>query len=100
MSRREAVVLGSRLLAVLMTVWALTDVCSLPSSVYAFLRYADQGMVASASLVYWRHHYLIELGFLTAKIVGYSLMANWLYRCGPDIEELLLPSRLQDGSGN
>jgi hypothetical protein len=30
-------------------------------------------------------------GILITRIVGYSLMASWLFRCGPDIEELLLP---------
>jgi hypothetical protein len=32
----------------------------------------------------------MALGFLTTRIVGYSLMASWLFRW-PDIEELLLP---------
>jgi hypothetical protein len=39
-----------------------------------------------------RHYYLLILGFLLTRIVGYSLMARWLYKGGPEIEELLLPA--------
>ncbi|HYM77390.1 MAG TPA: hypothetical protein VE377_15560 [Candidatus Dormibacteraeota bacterium] len=100
MSRRDAVVLGSRLLAVLLTVWALNEVSHLPTDLYSFLRYADQGSVTSTANLYLRHHYLIEVGFRITRIVGYSLMAMWLYRCGPDIEELLLPAHLRESDGN
>ena len=41
----------------------------------------------------------MALGFLITRIVGYSLMAAWLFRCGPDIEELLLPVHLRDEMG-
>jgi hypothetical protein len=39
---------------------------------------------------------LISLGFLITRIIGYTLMAMWLFRCGPDIEELLLPGSMRD----
>jgi hypothetical protein len=38
-----------------------------------------------------RHDYLIEIGFLVTRIVGYSLMARWLFKGGPEIEDLLMP---------
>ncbi len=97
LSRRDAIVLGSRLLAVLLSIWALSEVAALPASVHSFLRYADQG-IGSAAAQYWRHHYLISLGFLITRIVGFVLMASWLFRCGPDIEELLLPPHLRDSA--
>ena len=97
-SRRDAVVIGSRLLAVLLTVWAFGEISSLPTTVYAFLRYAQQGGASSGN-PYWHHHYLMSLGFLITRIVGFSLMAAWLFRCGPDIEELLLPVPLRDEMG-
>jgi hypothetical protein len=31
------------------------------------------------------------MAFLVTRVVGYSLMARWLYKGGPEIEELLLP---------
>lgn len=89
MSRRDAVVLCSRVLAVLSTIWVLSEVTYLPTSVYSLLHYAEGSSTSSAQ--YWRHHYVMPLGFLITRIVGYSMMALWLFRCGPDIEELLLP---------
>jgi hypothetical protein len=96
MTKRDGIVLGSRLLAILLTVWALTDVSYLPSYLHSFLRHAERGLSSSPANEYWRHHYLIELGFLITRIIGYSLMAGWLYKCGPDIEELLLPMHLRE----
>jgi hypothetical protein len=93
MSRRDAVVLAGRTLAVLLTVWALSEVAYLPERVHSFLYYR-QG--SSASAEYLRHYYLIQIGFLCARLVGYSLMARWLFKGGPDIEELLLPAELAE----
>jgi hypothetical protein len=94
MSKRDAVVLGSRLLALLLTVWALSELLNLPNSVYSLLHYADQVSVLSPAIQYWQHHYIMALGFLIARIVGFSLTAMWLYKCGPEVEEFLLPGVL------
>jgi hypothetical protein len=91
MSRKDAVVLASRTLAVLLTVWSLTEVSHLPGTVHSFLNYLNREPASSPGVEYMRHSYLIALGFLITRIVGYSLMAMWLYRGGPEIEELLLP---------
>src|SRR5690242_10894311 len=90
MSTRHAVLLASRTLAVFVALWAVTELSYLPSSLYSFLRYAQQGVVTS-SIEYWRHHYLIQLGFLIVRIVGYSLTSVWLFKGGAEIHELLLP---------
>jgi hypothetical protein len=98
MSRKDAVVLASRTLAVLLTVWALTDVSYLPERVHSFIHYFNQEVPPSISTQYLRHYYLIELGFLVTRIVGYALVAKWLYKGGPEVEELLLPSELGENS--
>jgi hypothetical protein len=54
MTRRDAVVLGSRVLVDLMTVWTLTEVTCVPGTVHSFLRYANQVSSSSAS-EYFRH---------------------------------------------
>ena len=95
MSRRDAIVLASRTLAVLLTVWALTDVSYLPGTVHSFLRYINQEPGSSTSVQYYRHYYLISLSFLITRIVGYSLTARWLYKGGEEVEALLLPSATQ-----
>lgn len=97
MTRREAIVLGSRLLATLMTIWALTEVCYLFPEVHSFARYAPEMTTSSSAVEYWRHHYLIEIGFTVTRIIGYSLMSVWLYKGGPEIDELLLPIDMREG---
>jgi hypothetical protein len=94
MSRKDAVVLAARTLAALLSVWALTDVSYLPERLHPFVYYLSQEATSSASREHFRHYYLIGLGFLVVRIVGYSLMARWLYKSGPEVEELLLPANL------
>jgi hypothetical protein len=74
----------------LLIVWALTEASLVPAALYSFLRYNNAGLTL-ASTEYWRHHYLIELGFLITRIVGYSLTSRWLFKAGPEVQQLLLP---------
>lgn len=97
MSRTDAVVLGSRLLGVLLSVWALSEVSYLPTNLYAYIHYADGAPPSSAQ--YLRHHYLLTFGFQIVRIIGFSLMSIWLFRGGPDIEELLLPESMRQSEG-
>jgi hypothetical protein len=92
MSRKGSVVLASRTLATLLIVWALTEVSHLPGTVHSFLNYLNNEQASSPGVQYLRHSYLISLGFLLTRFIGYSLMALRLYKCGPEVEELLLPS--------
>lgn len=88
-------VLGSRLLAVILILYALAAISGVPEVVYSFRHYASE-VEPTVRTEYMRHLYLISLGFHITRIVGYSLMAAWLFRCGPDIEELLLPAHLRE----
>ncbi|HEY6371802.1 MAG TPA: hypothetical protein VIX37_14575 [Candidatus Sulfotelmatobacter sp.] len=90
--------LASRTLATLLTVWALADVSYLPERVHSFLHYFNHEPASSTAIEYGRHYYLIQLGFLVARIVAFSLMARWLYKGGPEIEELLLPKAYEENS--
>jgi hypothetical protein len=107
MSKEDAVVLASRTLALLLTVWALAEMANLPSYLQSFLHYADHQILSPADAEYWqywRHHYLIDLGFVVTKIIGFGLLARWLFKGGPEVADLLLPSvseeiSIQTGSG-
>jgi hypothetical protein len=99
-SRKDAVTLASRTLAVLLTVWALTDVSYLPERLHSFLHYLNHEPASSSAIEYGRHYYLIGLGFLITRIVGFSLMARWLFKGGPEIEELLLPDPEENAAGH
>ena len=90
MSRNEAVVLGARLLGLLLTVWALSDLLSVPTEVFSLLHYSSEGSVLSVTNEYWRHHYAMELGFTIVRVVGFSLTARWLYRGGPEVAQFVL----------
>ncbi|MGA7377760.1 MAG: hypothetical protein WBW36_15520 [Candidatus Sulfotelmatobacter sp.] len=95
MSRKDAVTVASRTLALLLVVWALGEASSLPESLYSFLRYVNQEPLSS-TVQYWRHYHFISLGFLIIRIVGFSLLAGWLYKGGPEVEELLLHTASQE----
>ncbi len=99
MTRREGVILASRGLAIYLTINALVALSALPEVAYSFQHYAV-GTVTTTAAEYWRHHHLIERGFLMTRIIGYSLMASWLFRCGPEIEEWLLPAQMRGESGD
>ena len=92
MSRRDAAVLASRTLALLLIVWALAEVLNLPEYVYSFIHHLHQESVLSAKHGYWYYYYLTCLGFVIVKIVGFSLTAWWLFKGGPRVEKLFLPS--------
>jgi hypothetical protein len=95
MSRKDTILLASRVLAVLITVWVLSEVSYLPGYVYSFLYYFKYQPSPKANLEYvdfLRHSHLIGLAFSVTRIVGLSLMAMWVYKGGPEIESLLLPN--------
>jgi len=101
MSREDAVVLASRTLALLLIVWALAEIASLPAYVQLFLHYSGRQPDSASNSNYWefwRHHYLIYLGFTITKVVGFSLLARWLLKGGPEVAELLLPGIPEDSA--
>ena len=98
MPRKDAVLLASRTLALLLTVWALSEMSYLPERLYSLLHYVNEVQSSSIALQYWRHHYLLELGFLAARIIGFLLMAFWLRNCGSEVQQLLLPVESEKGS--
>ena len=95
MSKQEALIIASRTLAVLLTVWALSDVSHMPVYIQSYLHYAYYEATSSTNVKYvqyMQHSYLLSLCFLVARIVGYSLLARWLFKGGSEVGELLLPS--------
>jgi hypothetical protein len=80
MTRKDAVVLASRALAVLFVVGAFAEASYLPEFLHSFRHYINQEPSLSPSLQYWRHYYVIRTGFLVVRIIGYFLIARWLYK--------------------
>ena len=79
MSREDFVILASRTLAVLMMVWALTEVSYVPTTLHSFLHYSNLDIVShSPGSEYYKHSELISLCFRFFRIIGFSLLARWL----------------------
>jgi hypothetical protein len=93
MSREDFVILASRTLAVLMMVWALTEVSYVPTTVHSFLHYSNLDIVShSPGSQYYKHSELISLCFRFFRIVGFSLLARWLFKGDHEVFDLLLPT--------
>lgn len=93
MSRRDAVVLASRTLALLLIVWIFSECCSLPELLLSYIHYLRYEP-ATAYVDYMRHYHLALLTVTVAKLIGFSVLANWLFKAGPDVAATLLPSGL------
>ena len=91
-TRKDVVVVASRTLALLVTLWALTDLSYLPEYIHTLLRYMDQTPSATPTAYSVRHYEFIRVGFLVTRVIGFALMARWLFQGGPEVEELFLPS--------
>jgi hypothetical protein len=96
MSKQDVVVVASRTLAVLLLVWALTDLSYLAGSVYGFLHYSNVELNSPTATQYYRHSSLISLSFLIVRIIGFFLLSRWLFKGGPEVAELLLPSASEE----
>src|SRR5580704_9228699 len=59
---------------------------------------STRGGSSSTAVQYWSHYYLIRAGFLVTRMVGYFLIARWLYKGGPEVEELLFGATPQETS--
>jgi hypothetical protein len=99
MSREDVMLLASRTLAVLLTVWALAEFGNLPGYLQSLLYYLNHEVPTASNagyLQYMRHHYLIDLSFALTKAIGFSLLARWLFKGGPEVFELLLPTTVPE----
>jgi hypothetical protein len=91
MSRKDAVLIASRTLSLFFTVWALAGLSYLPEFLNSYRYYATTSSGSVAYVQNMQHYYLLGTCFLIVRIVGYSLLARWLYKAGPEVEGLLLP---------
>jgi len=91
MSKKDAVVIASRVLALYFFCWFLSDVTYLPSHLLAVLHYASFRNLSPTESYFYSYD-RVGLGFLYVRILG-LLFASWLfYRCGPRVQRFLLNS--------
>ena len=92
MSNEDAVILASRSLALLLMVAALIELSYLPGSINSFRHYVSVELASPSATQYYRQANLISLSFLVVRTIGYSMLARWLFKGGPEVVNLLLPS--------
>jgi hypothetical protein len=90
MSRKDAVLIASRVLAVYFSCWVLTDVMFLPTRLISVLHYINSGSVLTGP-TYSFKYYLSELIVTLLRILLFTGAGWFFYRCGSRVQALLLP---------
>jgi len=96
MSRKEAVLLVSRALAIIQLITALDELTYFPNRIIALLHHAQHDSVLPPSNVhtyfstYFTLNDRVELAFLCVRTAAFLILAVVFWNCGPWIERVLL----------
>jgi hypothetical protein len=95
MSRKEAVLLVSRGLAMIQLISAFIEITTLPHRLVSLHHYTSRigASTATQSDYYFRSYDQVDIAFLFARIAGLLLFAFLFWNCGPWVERILLPER-------
>ena len=95
MSKKEAVLLVSRTLAIIQLVTAFIDITYLPVYIMDIRHHSGNVSVlmTSPSNDFWLSYYRVDIALLVLRIAALLLLATALWSCGPWIERVLLPNR-------
>ena len=94
MTRREAVLLVSRALAMIQLISAFLEATTLPVRLISLHHYTSR-IKASASILgdsYFESLDQVGIAFRFARIAGLLILAFIFWNCGPWIERVLLPN--------
>jgi len=93
MTRKEAVLLVSRALAIIQMVTALLEITYLPEKLLSLHHYASRinEQVATAGDFYFWTYDRFGLAFYSLRIAALLVFAILLWNCQPWIQRLLLP---------
>ena len=86
MTKRDAVVLASRALALYLICWALSDITHLPQIILEFRHHGT----AAAHDSGW-NYYRVDLTFYIVRIVALFVTAEWLIKGGDGVYRFFLP---------
>jgi hypothetical protein len=89
MSRKELVLLASRVFASLLFTWVFVEISYLPERCFALFHHVHQQSVL-ATYDYLSSYYLVLTVFNIVRIVALSWAAVWFWRCGPVVQRLLV----------
>ncbi len=88
--REDVILIASRILALLLLVWALLDLAALPEQGFSLIHYRIL-INKTPHDVYMSHLYLIATITLALKILALLATVEWLWKCGPKVEGLFSP---------
>lgn len=91
MSRKEGVLLASRVLALYFFCWALDNLSYLPIHLFALVHHFSEGSVLTGGTYLYRY-YLGEVLLFFARFLVFIGAAWWCYRGGPWLQAFLLPA--------
>jgi hypothetical protein len=97
MSRKEAVILVSRALAMIQLISALIESSYLPDRFVSLYHYTIRinGSAVSQPDNYLRSYYQLAIAFIFARIAILLFFAFIFWNCGPWIEQKLLPKNTE-----
>lgn len=87
MTRRDAVILASRALALYLFAWGLNDLSYVPQTVVSLRHHYS----VLSSNDYWFSYYGLELLVRIGRLAALFVTAAWLYACGPRVQRFFLP---------
>ena|SRR5271157_1709523 len=93
MSRKEAILLVSRALAMIQLICAFMELTYIPVRFISLLHHTNRISVLGSSGYddFWSGYHRVDIAFLLARIIIYSVFAFLFWNCGPWIERVLLP---------
>jgi hypothetical protein len=89
-SRKDAVVIASRMLAAYFFAWSIDNVTYLPTDLVNLFHHAGEGSVVIGSGFFLKY-YLSSLILRFARIVLLTGAGWFFYKCDNDIQTFLLP---------
>ena len=97
LTTRQAILIASRLFAAFLLFWVIADVIAIPRELLSVVHYAREGTEFGTSLIgvfhqsYLFREYVLSLLANIMTIALWLMIAGWFYRCGPRIQNFLLP---------
>jgi hypothetical protein len=98
LTTRHATLIASRIVVAYLLFWVVVDLIELPREIHSVVNYAREGTAVGFSLLGAFHQsYLLRTNvlYLVANVLRITLwlmIAGWFYRCGPRIQNFLLPT--------
>jgi hypothetical protein len=90
-SKKEAVTIASRTLAVYFLFWFVSELTYLPSSMFSLWHHRNM-LGATEWTTYLRNSDVISISLRLLRMAALFFAVQWFYRAGPAVQEYFLDS--------